>query len=181
MLGLAVERAGDLPLQSLLIDLIGRVEHQQMHASHVVIDIDAIRLHVRRNRVRLECGEVFPLLYDDDLVGTNLGLIGQISLGVHSGAVFDAALLCADVGNDFPERGQVCFSRAWREFNGGDDVDHFFSFFLLHKLHVYLGQQGFHLGLRFVGVAFSVADEREGFEMHELLQLRQTLVGQVEA
>ncbi len=37
----------------------------------------------------------------------------------------------------------------------------------LHKLHIHHLQQGFHLGLRFIGVALSVADEREGFEMRE--------------
>jgi len=31
---------------------------------------------------------------------------------------------------------------------------------LLDKLHFHLGQQGVHLGLRFFGVAFAVADER---------------------
>jgi hypothetical protein len=48
------------------------------------------------------------------------------------------------------------------------------------KLHFHLGQQSFHLGLGFFGVAFAVADEREGFEVGEGLQLWQALVGQVE-
>jgi len=52
----------------------------------------------------------------------------------------------------------------------------------LHKLHVHLRQQGFHSGLRFVRVAFAIAeDEREGFEMREGLQVRQADVGQADA
>lgn len=94
-----------------------------------------------------ECGEVFPLLHDDDLVGTDLGLIGQISLCVNGGTVFDAALLRADVENDFPELGQVCFTRAWREFNGGDDMDHFFSFRHFTIFTSTLGSSAFTLAL----------------------------------
>lgn len=51
----------------------------------------------------------------------------------------------------------------------------------LDKLQVYLRQQGFHFGLCFVGISFAIANEREGLEMREGLQLRQACVGQVHA
>ena len=51
----------------------------------------------------------------------------------------------------------------------------------LDKLHVHPAQQGFHLGLRLVGVALSVANERERLEMSEGLQLRGEGLGQVNA
>lgn len=51
----------------------------------------------------------------------------------------------------------------------------------LDKLDVHLRQQGFYFGLRFVGVAFAIEDEREGLEMSEGLQLRASRVGKVNA
>ena len=52
---------------------------------------------------------------------------------------------------------------------------------LLDKLHLNLGQQRSDFGLGFIGVAVAVADEREGLEVGEGLQLREAGVGEIES
>lgn len=41
----------------------------------------------------------------------------------------------------------------------------------LHKLYLHLWKEGFHLSLRVFGIAYAIADELEGFQMGEGLQL----------
>lgn len=74
--------------------------------------------------VGFEGGEAGPFFDDDNFVGADWGLVGEVSLSIDSRAIFDAAVFGADAGNDFAEFVEEGVLGSGCKFDGGDDVDH---------------------------------------------------------
>ena len=111
------------------IRLLRGFQNTQLHSPHEFFDTRAISLHMRRNRMRFERVDAFPLFDDNYFIGADVRLHGNIRIGIDGRAIFQATVLGFDLRNQFAELSQKCVSSAGCEIDCGDYMNHGFPFF----------------------------------------------------